>query len=1318
MPPAAEGERVGPVQVSLGFGDRLAVSPSPRREGSGRIPTTERTNARAALGEDVPVSVLTVDVLGPPLVRWGEQAVRFRTRKEIALLVYLALTGKAQPRERLAALFWPDRDADAGRALLRQTLTLLRRHLADAGRGPEGASGEALTALTAGRNTLGSEVVGLARDAFPLIALDVERLAAAAAAGVLSGPRSVASEHTAAELAAAAAAYRGPFLEGMAFDDAPELELWVEEQRAYWQQQAETVLARLARAQLAHRAPEEALATARRWLALNPVSEPAYQVVMRALAELRDRAGALAAYAEGRATLRAKLGVDPSPETVALAERLRRAPTQTPPDGDAAAAEAGARPTELPFVGRRAEFARLVEAYRAARRGRLQVVVVEGEAGIGKTSLAEEFLSWATLEGTDVLRGQGYPGQGRTPYQPLVDALRPRLARESAPDDLLADVWLAELVRLFPELRERYPDLPLPATLPPADTTGQGRLYEAVAQLLLALGARAGSAGLVLFCDDAQWVDQATRDFLRYWAKRQQQGGGSHVLLVTLRAGALEADPELGTWLEALERQAPVTRLPLGPLTPDETTEVVRAWLRRAGSADGERVDQLTARLYAQTEGQTFYLVETLGALDPQGVARPGPDSSGLTPTLEVPGRVRDVIRGQLAGLSSAARDLAGALAVLGSDVTFERLRRVAELDEDVGLGALDELGRRRLVVEHADDRGTGRGLVPGPPSLRFSHELVREVVYTELGETRRLILHRRALTVLEGEGLPAVELAHHALNAGLPEPAFHQSVTAGDAALAVCAPRDAISHFERAQGLLAELEARQVPVGADAWAHLHGQLARAYEWVGAWERARTTFDALLRHARAVGDATLEGIALTRLALLTWWDARDLVGARALAAEAVRAAESTGDGEVLAQAHWVAGHLAFIAGDPDTARAHARQAEELGRALGHRELIAGSLFLQGRNAVRAGDWDDGIAALRLSRAVYAELTEGVAVASPAAAPAATRPLTAYFPWMGRGVGTEYVVGAANCAAWEGLAAICRGEPRRGVELGREALRLRPNRPDEDWLEAYGAWALTTGLVEAGAYEEALRTGRRALQRALGVSPLDLQVRPLAFWARAQQALLDLEEAGRAVAEAVDRAEKLGIGGFLVVPLSLRCANLVLAGDWAGAYDAARQVVSAREPLRERLLPFDFARDYEIAALVQSGDRALATTEVRRLGERLRDDGSDRRYWLVYRRMQAALARGERDNDATRLRLAEALELAAAIGLPGQEWEIAAELAGAWREAGDGAATAALDRSLATIDALAEPIGEERVRESFRSAARQRARALAGITSAR
>jgi len=616
---------------------------------------------------------------------------------------------------------------------------------------------------------------------------------------------------------------------------------------------------------------------------------------MRALASAGDRAGALEVYQECRTILQTELAVEPSPETVALADRLRQLPGAAVRE-EARPPPAGAWPVrhhaELPFAGREREFAALVAAYQGARSGQLRVVVIEGEAGIGKTRLTEEFVRWVTVEGADVLHARGDDARARLPYQLGVDALRPRLVRENAPEDLVADIWLTELVRLFPELHERYPDLPAPMTLAGDEAIGQGRLFEAVHQLTLALPERARPGALVLVYDDVQWADLATRDLLLYRLPRQREMGSPHLLLLTVRSEALAAMPELESWLGTLGRQVPTMRLALGPLARTETEQAIAAVLADPTMANGAL--GYGSWLYAQTEGQPFYLVETLHTLVDQGILVPhesvaGSDrlaqdsesGSGQVPRFAigpgvdrlprlVPGTVHELIRSQLGGLSPPAQEVLAAAAVLGSEATFEHLCQVADLTERAGLVALDELRRCHLLVEDG-----GEPIFAGQEPLRparfgFPHDLVREVVYTEAGDTRRRIFHRRAFALLEGTAAPPADLARHALMAGLVEPAFRHSVGAGDAALAVFAAHDAIGHYQRAQRLLAGPDAGRSLIDAEQWGHLHLQLGRAYEWVGEWEQARSTFQAVRAHAREAGDATLEGRALTRLALLTW----------------------------------------------------------------------------------------------------------------------------------------------------------------------------------------------------------------------------------------------------------------------------------------------------------------------------------------------------------------------------------------------------------------------------------------------------------------
>src|SRR5258708_5432212 len=499
---------------------------------------------------------------------------------------------------------------------------------------------------------------------------------------------------------------------------------------------------------------------------------------------------------------------EPIPEPVALASRMRAV---APPRRKEAPTLALSPATFLegPLLGRTTELSTLIKVYHTAKRGQPQVVLLEGEVGIGKTRLATEFLAWAEMEGADVLQGQAFETGGQLPYRPLIEALRPRIERENAPDDLLSDLWLAELARLLPELGDRYPDLPDPVG---DKSVARNRLFEAVARLGQALAAR---APLVLFIDDVQWADAASLDVLHYLARRFAESETPALLLLTLRMGERAMPPGFTEWRADMERAVPLTHLPLGPLTSEDVLRLLQAFGGAGGkderrAADLERFGQW---LFAETEGQPFYLMETLKFLIERDVLASHPNEDGgwtidFTAAMEhemvvrgfFPPSVRACIMARLERLTPNAFALLVAGAVLDQGITFAHLCRVADLEEQDGLPALDEALHSHLLQE--SEREGGR-MADG--RYVFAHAKIRAVIYTEAGEARRSIFHRRALEVLQEAAAPAAVLAHHALAAGLAEPAFHWSLAAGDEAMRVVTGRDAITLYEQAQQLMTE---------------------------------------------------------------------------------------------------------------------------------------------------------------------------------------------------------------------------------------------------------------------------------------------------------------------------------------------------------------------------------------------------------------------------------------------------------------------------------------------------------------------------------
>ncbi len=761
------------------------------------------------------MSQFSLAVLGTPQVRHSQQVLHFRTRKALALLLYLAVEGGMHSREKMATLFWPASDDAQGRTSLRRIVLDLRHALGDT----PGASH-----LIVKRDALGFDY---ATD----VDLDCVRLerafTLARGSGAVQEAKIAADDLLFSQLAQSAALYRGSFLEGFSVDDAPDFDDWVRQQRAIWQQRVSVVFDRLSQWQLDTGELATALETTTTWLVHNSLSEVAHRRLIQAHVATGNHMAALRAYETYRVRLLEAMEATPSVETEALIKHIRSEalPSLAPahrsltasPTSPFATSQPIRGPGNItsPLVGRANEHITMIEVYHAVQQGQAQVLILRGEGGIGKTRLASAFLEWAKAHGANILAGRAFETGSGLPYQPLVEAFRNRIEQENAPDDLLNDIWLSELSRLLPELRERYPDLPASSG---DETTASIRLFEAIVRLGQALAER---APLVLFIDDIQWADAASFDVLHYAMRRWAESGTHVFLLLCLRTEALASLRTLSTWLSRLEHDLPMTNMTLDSLTLQDVVQLVQALASGETTTKGTRptigevatthLEQFGRWLFAETHGQPFYVTETLNALLEQRMLTLRIHADGrrmidFTTALRdqaalrslLPAGVRAVIQARLAQLSATAFALLAAGAVLEHDFTFEQLCQITGIEEPAGLTALDELLSSHLLHVANEKESSRVG------AYSFTHDKIRDVMYTEAGEARRRMMHRRALQVLQRAASvsPAV-LAHHAHAAGLTEAAFQFGLAAGNEAMRLFAARDAIVHYERARQLV-----------------------------------------------------------------------------------------------------------------------------------------------------------------------------------------------------------------------------------------------------------------------------------------------------------------------------------------------------------------------------------------------------------------------------------------------------------------------------------------------------------------------------------
>ncbi len=760
---------------------------------------------------------LTLHLLGAPRAECGDAPLITDTRKATALLAYLAVTAAGHTRDAVATLLWPDLDQTRARAALRRTLSSIN------------AACDASWLLAA------REHLALAQDGS--VWCDVTAFQAALAECRSHGhPPEATCERCLAPLARAAELYADHFMAGFSLRDSVSFDDWQFFTAEGLRRDLAGLLERLVNAHTARHQWSEAIAYGRRWLALDPLHEPAHRRLMLLYAWSGERAAALRQYQVARDVLHRELEVAPLPETEALYAALRehREPqpparaagtAQSPPPalsadaGSQAAAPAesgasGASAPTWPLVGRDAERAR-VQAIVQGVRTQGTLLLLEGEAGIGKTRLAECLAAELEAQGLRVARSHCYQGELELAYAPVIQLLRAAAAQPGAAAALaqLEPHRLAELRRLVPELAGPAPDLG-DADAPGART----RLFEAIAHALHVMLATPGRPGL-LIVDDVHWADHASLDVIAYLVNRLT--AWPLVVMLTLLSGEPEAEARVQRLLAEAQRRHLAQRLKLkrldgaavlalvqaAQLPGAEQTHAAPAQAHSAPAQAPDALQKLAARLHQAAEGLPFFVVEYLEALR---VAQAGRFGMGEAP-LPQPERVRDLMRTRLAHASEPALQLLATAAVIGRSFGFETVRTASGRSDDEALASLEELLARGLVRELDDG------------AFDFSHEQLRAVVYDDISLTRRRLLHRRVAEALLAharlEGRDAAPLAatlgHHYELAAMPNEAATAYFSAGVRAADLYANHDAAVHLRKAAALgFAESVALQSRLG------------------------------------------------------------------------------------------------------------------------------------------------------------------------------------------------------------------------------------------------------------------------------------------------------------------------------------------------------------------------------------------------------------------------------------------------------------------------------------------------------------------------
>jgi len=904
------------------------------------------------------------------------------------------------------------------------------------------------------------------------------------------------------------------------------------------------------------------------------------------------------------------------------------------------------------LVGRASQLATLQLLVEQAKGGEEHLVLVSGEAGIGKSRLVAEVKTSATTQGFLLLQGNCFPTDLTYPYAPLLDLLRSLFA--SHPATPLA-TELERLARdLFPLLPELVPDQTTPL-LPLEPEQEKRRLFAVLANFFIHLSA---SSPLLLIIEDVHWSDSTSLDFLHYVTRRT--ASQPLLLLVTYRQDEMRA--ELSSWLAQLTRERLAQEVRLAPLSRNDVDLMLSALFDQRHTAfDMRRFlhGELLDALYTLTEGNPFFVEETLSAMIAAGdiFYAQGYWNRRSRPAARIPQSVQDAVQQRTQHLGEAAKQVLILAVVAGRHFDFALLQQLTRYDEEQLLLVMKELVSAQLVVEESSEQ------------FAFRHALTRQAIYTQLLARERTILHRAIAETMEQ--LPPADLdAHvedlvnHFYQARVWQKTVNYAQRAGEKALRLYSHRAAIDYFTWALEAADHLSLLPTPA-------LYRARGQAYETLGEFDQAQHDYTQALDAARKMNNRAAEWQSAIDLGFL--WAGRDYAQAETWFRQALILSQALDDPVLHARSLNRIGNWHLNVEQPHEALRYHREALAIFQQLHDSRGIAETLDLVGMTSYLGGDLIGGTAYYQQAIALFDELGNREGLTSSLAT--LTMRASTYH--------TDALIAVASLAE-------VLPDAERAVKIAREI--------GQRSAESYALLQLGLCLGSQGEYTHALAACQQSLHIAEEIEHRQWQTAAHAMLGGVYNGLLAHRQASDRFEQALALAQETHSLFWTRMATGYLASVSILLHDYARAealLHAALSPDTAIQTMAQRML---YCASVELALAQGHPTRALEIIDqlVASAAQAARGQSSLR----VLKLRGEALVMLQRPVEAE-VALEAAQEIARALGVRPMHWRICIALGNLYQAQGRNTeAEQAFAAARTLIEELAATIADKPLRDNF------------------